>query len=83
MVALVGMNARTIAATSSEEDTLIKAIYEVRDVDGTSYTGVSTLVGFYLHQENAHRAAEAVKEGDSWHSGYVIPRLLLDWDIHD
>jgi hypothetical protein len=51
-------------------------VYEVRDVDGTSFTGVSKLVGLYLDPEKAQAAADAVNENDAWHTGYVTKHRL-------
>ncbi len=57
-----------------------KYVYEVVDIDGTSYTGASKLVGYWLDEEQAVRAAAAVAEFDSWHAGYVHKHQLMDRD---
>jgi hypothetical protein len=50
--------------------------YEVRDVDGTSYTGASKLVGYYKNRAAAERVAARIFADDSWHSGYVIEHTM-------
>lgn len=49
----------------------------VRDVDGTSFTGTSKIIGVALSREDAEWHASEVKKRDSWHEGSIVAVPVL------
>ena len=49
----------------------------VRDVDGTSFTGMAKVIGVALRGEDAEWHAAEVKKRDSWHEGSIVAVPIL------